>query len=72
MTQYRIILASTKEGDTILDPFCGSSTTGFSAVLLNRKYVGIELEDEYLQLSVNRLKEAVAKKESNIIVARHL
>ena len=37
----KIILASTKENDLILDPFCGSSTTGISAVNLNRKYVGI-------------------------------
>lgn len=57
----RIILASTKEGDLVLDPFCGSSTTGFAAVLLNRKYVGIELEAEYLNLSKNRLEEAFKK-----------
>ena len=59
----RIILSSTKEDDLILDPFCGSSTTGVASVLLNRKYVGIELEDEYLQLSLKRLKEVVIKKE---------
>jgi len=58
----RIILASTKEGDLVLDPFCGSSTTGVTAVLLNRKYVGIDLEDEYLAVSRNRLNEAVLKK----------
>ncbi len=52
----RVILASTKEGDLVLDPFCGSSTTGIAAVLLNRKYVGIDLEDEYLDVSVKRLK----------------
>jgi len=40
----RIILASTKEGDLVLDPFCGSSTTGVAAVSLNRKYVGMDLE----------------------------
>lgn len=56
-----IILASTREGDLVLDPFCGSSTTGVAAILLNRKYVGIDLEDEYLRLSVNRLKEAISK-----------
>jgi site-specific DNA-methyltransferase (adenine-specific) len=38
----RIIKASTKENDLILDPFCGSSTTGVAAVLNNRKYVGID------------------------------
>jgi site-specific DNA-methyltransferase (adenine-specific) len=39
----RIIIASTKEGDLVLDPFCGSSTTGVEAVLLNRKYVGMDV-----------------------------
>ena len=58
----RIILASTKEGDLVLDPFCGSSTTGVAADLLCRKYVGIDLEEAYLQLSEKRLKETVAKK----------
>ena len=54
----RIILASTKKGDLVLDPFCGSSTTGVAALLLNRKYVGIDSEKEYLQLSKKRLEEA--------------
>lgn len=52
----RIVLASTKEGDLVLDPFSGSSTTGIAAASLNRKFVGIELEDEYLQLSKKRLE----------------
>jgi site-specific DNA-methyltransferase (adenine-specific) len=63
----RIILASTKEGDLILDPFCGSSTTGVAAVMLNRKYVGIELEDEYLMLSKKRLEKAIQDKDSNLL-----
>jgi site-specific DNA-methyltransferase (adenine-specific) len=62
----RIILASTREGDFVLDPFCGSSTTGVAAILLNRKYVGIDLEEEYLQLSVKRLKEVLTKKETKL------
>lgn len=62
----RLMLASTKEEDLILDPFSGSSTTGVAAVLLNRKFVGIELEDDYLQLSVKRLKDVFAKKEPNL------
>jgi len=62
----RIILASTKEGDTVLDPFCGSSTTGVASVLLNRKFVGIELEDEYLQLSVKRLRDSISKFNSTL------
>jgi len=57
----RIVLASTKGGDLILDPFCGSSTTGVAAAILNRKYVGIDLEEEYLNLSKRRLYEAIRK-----------
>jgi site-specific DNA-methyltransferase (adenine-specific) len=57
----RIVLASTKEGDLVLDPFCGSSTTGVAAVLLKRKYVGIDLEEEYLDLSKKRLEEIINK-----------
>jgi len=55
----RIILASTKQGDLVLDPFCGSSTTGVAAVSLNRRYIGIDLEDEYLCLSKKRIEEAI-------------
>lgn len=57
----RIILASTKENDLILDPFCGSSTTGIAAVKLNRRYVGIDNEKEYLDLSIRRYQEIKEK-----------
>ena len=53
----RIILASTKEKDLILDPFCGSSTTGISAARLNRRYIGIDNEKEYIELSIRRYKK---------------
>jgi site-specific DNA-methyltransferase (adenine-specific) len=58
----RIILASTKENDIILDPFCGSSTTGVASVLLGRKYIGIDLEETYLELSKKRLEDVIKKK----------
>lgn len=51
---YRIILASTNAGDTILDPFAGSSTTGIAANLLGRKYIGIEQESQFIDLSLRR------------------
>ena len=50
----KIILASTDEGDLILDPFNGSGTTGIVASRLNRKYIGIEKEKEYLDLTIKR------------------
>ena len=52
----RIILASTKEGDLVLDPFCGSGTTGVAACELNRRFVGIDIEKKYLDIAVKRLK----------------
>ncbi len=65
----RILLASTKEDDLVLDPFCGSSTTGVAAVLLNRKYVGIDKEEDYLYLSRKRLEQAIGERRANIMVA---
>lgn len=55
----RIILASTNPGDIIIDPFTGSSTTGMAAAGCGRKFIGIDLEQEYLDLSVNRFKQIV-------------
>lgn len=54
---YRIILASTDEGDIVLDPFAGSSTTGIAAILLGRKFIGIEKEPEFAELSIRRRNE---------------
>ena len=53
----RIILASTKENAWILDPFTGSSTTGIAASLLNRRFLGIDRETEFLELSKARREE---------------
>lgn len=53
----RIVLASTKERDLILDPFTGSSTTGIIAFLFNRRFIGIDTERKYLDLSIKRFEE---------------
>lgn len=50
----KIIIASTDEGDLILDPFNGSGTTGIVANRLKRNYIGIEKEQEYLDLTIRR------------------
>ncbi len=58
------ILASTRPGDYVLDPFFGSGTVGVVAQKLNRRYVGIELHPDYVELAANRLKahaQAVVK-----------
>lgn len=54
----RIILASTRESDTVMDPFCGSSTTGVACKKLNRKYIGIDNNPDYLEISKKRLSRA--------------
>ncbi len=53
----RLILASTKPNAWILDPFTGSSTTGIAANLANRRFLGIDLEEEFLKISKNRKLE---------------
>ena len=53
----RIILASTRPNDWILDPFAGSSTTGIAANLFGRRYLGVEQESDFLDLSKARRTE---------------
>jgi len=53
----RIVMASTNKGDLVVDPFTGSSTTGLAAYLLGRKFIGIDLEKKYLELSIQRFLE---------------
>jgi len=54
---YRIILSSTHTGDTILDPFAGSCTTGIAANLLGRKFIGIDQNLDFLMYGVRRKQE---------------
>ena len=50
------ILAGSKIGDTILDPFSGAGTTGLVAIERRRKYIGIEINENYIRLSEERIK----------------
>lgn len=54
---YRIILSCTHEDALILDPFAGSCTTGIAAHLLNRRFVGIDMDQQYLDLGKKRFEE---------------
>ena len=58
----RIILASTEEGQIVLDPFCGSGTTGVEAVRYGRKFIGIDISEEYIDISKRRLEKAADDK----------
>ena len=53
----RITLASTEPGAWILDPFTGGSTTGIAATLLNRRFLGIDQSEKFLELSKARREE---------------
>lgn len=51
----RIIRISTDEGDCVLDPFCGSGTTLVSAKLLNRDYIGIDINTDAIEITKKEL-----------------
>ena len=55
----RIIIASTNEGDIILDPFNGSGTTGVAALKHGRQYIGIDNVEEYLTVTIDRFADIV-------------
>jgi DNA modification methylase len=61
----RIIKASSNPGDIVLDPFNGSGTTVVSAALLDRKYVGIDQSEAYVEFAKKRLAHALEKKGAN-------
>jgi site-specific DNA-methyltransferase (adenine-specific) len=61
----RIILIGSKEGDTILDPFMGSGTTGVVAKRFNRNFIGIEIDDEYFEIAQKRIERTLT--EQNLI-----
>jgi site-specific DNA-methyltransferase (adenine-specific) len=52
----RILVASTRKGDVILDPFFGTGTTGAVAKRLHRHWIGIEREDEYVKIAEKRIR----------------
>ncbi|MDP3175254.1 MAG: site-specific DNA-methyltransferase, partial [Phenylobacterium sp.] len=52
---HRLILASTKPGDVILDPFFGTGTTGAAAKRLGRRFIGIERESAYIKVATRRI-----------------
>jgi len=60
----RIILASTRENDLILDPFMGSGTTGVAAMKLGRQFIGIEKNPEFIVLADKRIFDAYQHKEN--------
>ena len=63
---YRILLACTKPGDVVLDPFFGTGTTGAVAKRLGRNWIGIEREDAYVEVANERIEAALPLDESMV------
>lgn len=55
----RCLRASSSPGDVVMDPFCGSGTTGVAAVSTGRRFIGIEKDTAYRQLSQERIQAAI-------------
>ncbi len=55
----KLILASSRPGDLVLDPFCGSGTTAVTAQKLGRRFIGVERQEEYCCLALKRLDRAL-------------
>ena len=68
MSLVPVIRAYSLPGDLVLDPFCGSGSSCAAALLTDRKYIGIELDDAYYQVASQRLarvKERIARRSSS-------
>ena len=58
-----LIKTYTNEGELVLDNCMGSGSTGVACLNTNRKFIGIELDDNYFEIAENRIKESIDKKE---------
>ncbi|MDX2238657.1 MAG: site-specific DNA-methyltransferase [Hyphomonadaceae bacterium] len=67
---HRVILATTKPGDLVLDPFFGTGTTGAVAKRLGRHYLGIERDEAYIKAARQRLKDIGAPSAADLMVTR--
>jgi modification methylase len=66
---HRVLLAATKPGDLVLDPFFGTGTTGAVAKRLGRRYIGIEREKDYVSLARQRIAAIVPAEPTDLVMA---
>ena len=64
---YRVILASTRPGALVLDPFAGTGTTGAVAKRLGRSFVGIERDEQYAELAKRRISAVTTSLEQDVV-----
>ena len=62
----RIIEMSTNEGDVVLDACMGSGTTAVACMNTNRNFIGFELNKEYFDIAINRIKESEENKKGEL------
>ncbi len=67
---HRVILASSKPGDVVLDPFFGTGTTGAVAKRLGRKYIGIERDAGYIKAAQERLRQITPAAAEDVAIAK--
>ena len=67
---HRILIASSKQSDIILDPFFGTGTTGAVAKKLRRKFIGIERNKNYVDIAENRIKEILPYDKTSLEVSQ--
>jgi DNA modification methylase len=54
-------LVKVSAGQTILDPFCGSGSTGVACAMMGKKFIGIELDERYFDIACRRIHDAYAQ-----------
>jgi DNA modification methylase len=67
----RILRASSNPHDMVLDPFCGSATTGVLCARLGRRFVGFEMETNYLEVAAKRISDETSYSEKQATLAFH-
>jgi modification methylase len=65
---HRVILASTRPGDVVLDPFFGTGTTGAAAKRLGRRFIGIEREEAYVRVAADRIARVTPASPDEVLV----
>ncbi|MEW5728689.1 MAG: site-specific DNA-methyltransferase [Pseudomonadota bacterium] len=66
---YRVLMASTKPGDVVVDPFFGTGTTGAVAKKLNRRYIGIERDPDYIAAAHERIARVRAVTDLSLLAS---
>ena len=61
----RHIMSWTNEGDIVLDPFMGSGTTALAAIELNRHYIGLEMNEDYVNIANTLIEEKIMELKTN-------